>query len=173
VRPNVEIDRLFDWPKALISAHDYWNTKRGTRSMPSRGDLWPAQIKALLPHILLADVIDGGADFRYRLVGTALREFFCSEPTGKLMSEAIAPFGEATVRATLVAYREVMERRAPIRLSGSGSWYGQNPKSFDAYLMPLSDDDATVNMILGTFVFAWDHEHRFQTPTRQGQIAPP
>jgi hypothetical protein len=162
--PDVEIDRSSDWPDVLASVRDYWFGKRGDRSMPSRSDISPAQLKSELPHILLADVIDGGADFRYRLVGTQLRRFFFDEPSGKLMSEAIAPFGEMTLQGTLGAYRNVIERRAPVRLTGSGSFYGQDPKLFDALLAPLSDDGATVNMILGTFVFLWDTQHQFRPP---------
>jgi hypothetical protein len=162
--PDIEIDRSSDWPEVLASVRDYWSDKRGARAMPGRGDISPAQLKSELPHILLADVIDGGVDFRYRLVGTQLRPFFFNEPSGKLMSEAIAPFGEVTLQQTLGAYRSVIERRAPIRLTGSGSLYGQDPKYFDALLAPLSDNGVTVNMILGTFVFFWDLEHQFRPP---------
>src|SRR3981189_854326 len=88
--PNVEIDSFSDWPGVLSSVRDYWLEKRGTRSMPRRSDISPAQLKLQLPHILLADVIDGGVDFRYRLVGMQLLPFFHSEPSGSLMSAAIA-----------------------------------------------------------------------------------
>ena len=162
--PNVEIDRATNWPPVLSSVRDYWNEKRGARTMPSRSDISPAQLKSFLPYILLADVVDAGKDFRYRVVGTQLREFFYFEPTGKLMSEALAPFGRETVGATLAGYRAVIERRAPMRLTGSGSWYGQNPKYFDALLAPMSDDGEAANMILGTFIFVWDHAHQFQSP---------
>ena len=138
--------------------------------MPGRNDISPAQLKAQLPYLLLADVVDGGADFRYRLVGTELRRFFRAEPSGKRMSETLAPFGVATVEATLESYRAVVERRAPIRLTGAGSWYGQDLKLFDALLAPLSDDDASVNMILGTFVFVWDTKNQFRNP-RDSQLA--
>jgi len=130
--------------------------------MPGRNDISPAQLKTQLPHVLLVDVIDGGADFRYRLVGTQLRSFFPVEPSGKLMSEAIAPFGDQTSVATLGAYRSVVDRRIPLRLTGGGSWYGQKTKLFDAYLAPLSDDGTTPNMVLGTFVFEWDRDMQFQ-----------
>lgn len=149
----------------LASVRDYWHEKRGSRSMPSRGDISPAQLKSQLRYILLADVIDGGVDFRYRVVGTELRAFFKSEPSGKLISEAVAPFGEATVQATLESYRRVLARRAPVRLTGAGSWYGQEPKLFDAFLAPLSDDDMAVNIIIGVFVFEWDFEHQFRNPS--------
>lgn len=132
--------------------------------MPSRSDISPSELKSQLPHILLADTVDGGADFRYRLVGTRLRPFFHAEPSGRLMSEALAPFGEATVLATLDIYRGVMERRAPMRITGSGSLFGQDPKLFDAWLAPFSDDGVTANMILGTFIFEWDFEHQFRPP---------
>ncbi len=161
---SVEIDRSADWPNVLSFVRDYWLAKRGARSMPSRSDISPAQLKSQLPHILLADVIDGGLDFRYRLVGTELRRFFFAEPSGKLMSEALTPFGQATVEATLATYRSVMDRRVPVRITGAGAAFGQEPKLFDAYLAPLSGDAATVNMILGTFIFEWDHEHQFRAP---------
>jgi len=160
--PNVEVDRQDDWPSVLAFVRDYWQAKRGSRAMPARNDISPAQLKTQLPHILIVDVIDSGADFRYRLVGTQLRGFFQSEPSGKLMSEIIAAFGDRTSAATLGAYRSVVERRAPLRLTGAGSWFGQKTKLFDSYLAPLSDDGTTPNMVLGTFVFEWDRDQQFQ-----------
>jgi hypothetical protein len=163
-RTDVEIDRTTDWPEILSFVRDYWHGKRGARTMPCRSDISPSQLKSQLPHVLLADTIDGGVNFRYRLVGTKLRPFFHSEPSGKLMSEALAPFGEATVHATLDIYRGVIERGVPMRITGSGSLFGQDPKFFDAWLAPLSDDGVTTNMILGTFIFVWDFEHQFRPP---------
>ena len=160
--PRVEFDRPDDWPSVLAFVRDYWEAKRGSRAMPGRNDISPAQLKTQLPHILLADVVDDGADFRYRLVGTSLREFFRAEPSGKLMSETLAIFGAETLRATLGAYGTALARRAPVRLTGGGSWFGQNTKLFDAYLAPLSDDGVIPNMVLGTFVFEWDRDQQFQ-----------
>ena len=123
--------------------------------MPSRRDIVPAKMKARLPHILLVDVVEQGWDFRYRLVGGELQRYFRSNPTGKLMSEALAPFGLDTVQRTIETYARVVARRAPLRVRGTGSLYAQNAKLFDALLAPLSDDGIRVNMILGTFQFEW------------------
>lgn len=169
--PDVELDRATEWPDLLSSVRDYWLEKRGQRAMPSRADVSPAEIKAQLPHVLLADVIEGGKYFRYRLIGRELARFFHSDPTGKLMDDALAPFGEETVDATLASYRSVVERRAPMRLTGAGSIYGQDPKRFDAFLAPLSEDGTTVNMILGTFVFVWDFAHPFRPPLGPAETA--
>ena len=146
----------------LAFVRDYWLAKRGSRTMPGRLDISPAQLKSQLPHILLIDVIDGGADFRYRLTGTQLRPFFPNDPVGKLMSQAIEPFGAASVEATLATYRAVIRKREPMRVTGSGAWFAQNPKYFDAMLAPLSDDGETVNMIFGAFLFDWDSEGLYQ-----------
>jgi len=78
------------------------------------------------------------------------------------MSELLAPFGDETVNATLNTYRTVLATRAPLRVRGAGEWYNQEPKYFDALLMPLSDDGGDVNMIFGAFFFEWDHEAKFR-----------
>jgi hypothetical protein len=162
--PTVEIDSPSDWPAVLSSVRDHWLDSRGRRAMPRQADISPAQLKAQWPHILLAEVIGGGTDFRYRSVGLQLLPFFHAEPSGSLMSDVIAPFGEMTLQATLESYRAVIARRAPVRLTGAGSVFGQDPKHFDALLAPLSEDGVIVDMILGTFVFVWDEVHVFRSP---------
>ena len=131
----------------------YWDALRGTRRMPQRADIRPADIKLLLPQVLLADVLDD--DFRYRVVGSRLQPYFPLEATGKLFREALAPFGEATVVATLGAYRLVADERAPLRVKGPGHHFAQASKFFEAILMPLGDEDR-VTMIFGAFEFDWD-----------------
>ncbi len=158
------MDRSTGWPDVLSFMRDYWLAKRDTRTMPARSDVSPAQLKSQLPHILLADVIDGGADFRYRLVGTQLRQFFYAEPSGKLMSDALAPFGETTVRATLSSYRGVMEQRAPVRLTAAVLRSVRSPSSLTPIWRRCRMTGVAVNMILGTFIFAWDREHQFRAP---------
>jgi hypothetical protein len=139
---------------ALRAAKDYWDEKRRDRRMPARRDIQPAEMKLYLPQILLVDVLPGATDFRYRLVGSKLRPYFPREATGKTMREALAPFGEATVSSTIAVYQTVAAQ-TPLRVTGPGHLYGQQSKFFEAMLLPLSDDDKTVNMIFGAFEFEW------------------
>lgn len=74
---------------------DYWNRKRAGRIGPRRADLDPAAIKAHLPHLVIVDVIDGGKDFRFRLVGTRVVEGLGHDNTGKRFSEAFGDQPEA------------------------------------------------------------------------------
>ena len=158
---DVEIDPSAKEPERLTFVRNYWERLRGARAMPSRMDITPWDMKAHLPHVLLADVVEGGADFRYRLVGSQLHRYFAGNPTGKLMSETLAGFGRETVERTIKTYDAVAARRAPLRIRGAGSIYAQGPKLFDAMLTPLSDDGVNVNMIFGAFVFMWDKEFEF------------
>jgi hypothetical protein len=161
-QPKVEYDGTTELPPVLNFLRAYWLNKRGERRLPSRHDISPAELKSQLPFVLLIDVVEGGEDFRYRLTGTYLRQFFPADPVGRLMSQVLAPFGTSSVQATLEAYRRVMRASAPVRITGSGAWYAQNPKFFDAMLAPLSDDGETVNMIFGAFLFEWDEKGQYQ-----------
>ncbi len=156
-------------PALLAFLRTYWERQRGAGKMPRRQDISPAHMSLQLRHILLTDVIRGGEDFRYRVVGSELQRYFESNPTGKPMSEALRPFGEQTVRRTLETYKTVVARRAPLRIRGAGSIYSQTAKTFDALLAPLSDDGVAPNMILGTFEFTWD----FQTAQLAPDLAAP
>jgi hypothetical protein len=151
-------DPDLDEPAPLEFLREYWQRQRGQGAMPRRQDISPAQMKTHLPNILLVDVVLGGEDFRYRVVGSELQRYFKSNPTAKLMTEALIPFGADTTKRTLETYRTVLARRAPLRVRGAGELYDQTAKYFDALLTPLSDDGVEANMILGSFVFGWDFE---------------
>jgi len=152
---DVQFDPEGQEPELLAFLREYWQHRRGEREMPARRDVSPSTMRARLPHILLADVVEEGRDFRYRLVGGELQRYFHGNPTGKLMSEALSPFGPEAVRQTIETYAAAVARRAPVRIKGPGAIYSQNAKRFDALLAPLSDDGLRVNMILGTFLFEW------------------
>ena len=153
---DVEFDPDVEEPQLLAFIRGYWQKQRGTAEMPRRQDIAPSAMKAHLAHILLADVVNRGEDFRYRLVGSELQRYFKGNPTGRLMSEALAPFGPQTVQRTIDTYATVIARRAPLRVRGTGALYAQTAKRFDALLAPLSDDKGAANMVLGTFLFEWD-----------------
>lgn len=137
----------------LAVIHEYWNSKRRGRRMPSRADIVPAELTLHLPQILLADVLDEGKEFRYRLLGTRLTPYFPDRATGKTFTEALGPFGAVTVNGTIAVYRSIVNERGAALIKGPGEYYHQDAKMFEAILMPLSDDDSNANMIFGAFEF--------------------
>src|SRR3954451_21997573 len=54
----------------------YWNRIRGGRMAPSWPEVEPAEVKPLLPSIMVLQVLVHLFDVRYRIVGTAVVEAF-------------------------------------------------------------------------------------------------
>jgi hypothetical protein len=131
----------------------YWQGKRGRRAMPSRADIDPNEIRDLLPHLLLTDVVNeqGRTRFRYRLVGTAVQEAFGREMIGQYIDELMS----GTYRDFIVGlYQDLVERKKPIY---SESIYGssdpRNKLWTERLMLPLSTDGKHVNMVLSAQVF--------------------
>ncbi|WP_157845997.1 PAS domain-containing protein [Kiloniella litopenaei] len=139
------LDFLDTCPESIRAFYKYWDSKRQGRQMPSRADLDPIEMKEFLSSIILVDVKRQPLDFVYRLVGTKEVDARGFDPTGRSVSEG--SFG-ATVEEVLTNYRIVSEHKCPVYdREGVPSdianlWQG------DAILLPLSDDDETVNMVV-------------------------
>lgn len=137
----------------LAFLHSYWNEKRGTRAMPSRKDVRPSDLRNHLGYVLMIEPIDGGAEFRYRLIGTLVTQYFLTDATGKTVSEAFAHHGTAAVKGVTALLRKTARDCIPMRSYGNANWLKQGFEGFDALYLPLSDDGKTCNMILHGFVF--------------------
>lgn len=90
---------------------DYWNAKRGDRAMPARTEISPKELKAWLHRIHIYDVIDGGRDFRVRLMGTAIVQAFGADVTGTLLSAEVNPEIRGRIFRIL---RQVVSEKAPV-----------------------------------------------------------
>lgn len=132
----------------------YWKEKRAGRTMPSRADIRPAELKDNLGWLVLLDVLEGGADFRYRLLGTLVTQYFLREATGKTVTEAFAPeTPNADRNAVLSVFRWVAAEKRIFSGSYPAGTLGPRAEAFHAIYMPLSDDGTTCNVIMGAFVF--------------------
>ena len=129
---------------------DYWKRKRGNRSMPSRNDIDPAEIVKILPHVFLLDVQQSPLDFRYRLIGTKMDEHMNDRYTGQWMSQIPHQKPPSRIWANC---RQVVKERRPI--SGDTPYVGKNKEflTTEDLIMPLSDDDLTVDMLFVTVGF--------------------
>jgi hypothetical protein len=131
----------------------YWDMKRGGRPMPSRADIRVSDLKEHLSWVMLVEVMDGMMDFRYRLVGTLVTQYFLFDATGKTVKEAFATSNEGAIKAVEAMFRKTARDRMPMRAHGHAGWIAADFEAFDAIYLPLSDDGETVNMILHAFVF--------------------
>jgi hypothetical protein len=91
---------------------DYWNRLRGLRAMPARSEIEPKEIRRSLRYVHMYDVVEGGEEFRARLVGTSVYPGLEDDQTGKLVSEHPDP----GIRLRFsVLLRHVVTHRAPAR----------------------------------------------------------
>ncbi len=130
---------------------DYWNSKRRGRAMPARADIDPTEIPKLLPTMTLIDVVDGGARFRYRLVGTGLVEGYGIESTGRFVEEVIRD--PATCAEFIALYRSVCNRKRPVFVRNRFPTKGGYSVASSRVLAPLSRDGETVDMLATVLVF--------------------
>ncbi|HIP78016.1 MAG TPA: PAS domain-containing protein [Kiloniellaceae bacterium] len=129
----------------LRQLYEYWAGKRGARRWPARADILPSEIPALLPYVVLTDVLESGQHFRMRLVGTDVA--FGIDPTGQLLHEAVP---EGNYRAHVTA---LFQRGA----AGPGALYSRTrydyadvagPRTIARIFMPLASDGEAIDMML-------------------------
>jgi hypothetical protein len=120
--------------------------------MPSKRDIDPTEIHPkILPNMQIIDVIDDGARFRYRLVGTALVQANGKDYTGQYPEELLS---EDRASFVLNIYRTVCQSKGPLFTTNRY----HTTKNIDLFTnriyMPLSDDGMNVHYILGVLQFA-------------------
>jgi PAS domain-containing protein len=131
----------------------YWREKLRGRTLPLITDFVPKEVRGNLRWVVLIDVLQNRADFRYRLVGSSVCEYFLGDGTGKTVAEAFAGFGELAVGIAAL-YRRVCELACPIRVTGPATVV--NDVFFPAYdslYLPYSNGGRDVDRIVNAFVF--------------------
>jgi hypothetical protein len=134
----------------LRTVLDHWERRRGTRAMPARRDIDPIELRQVLPHLQITEVIDGGARFRYRLVGTAIVEAFGAEFTGKYVDELVSGERDSFVHG---CYRAICAARRPAFVRSKYITTKNVDLTANRVLAPLSEDGVAVNQILGALTF--------------------
>ena len=133
------------------TAAQYWRMLRGENALPSRNQLAPRDMRAILRNVVLLRVIDGGRDYEYRIVGDMFTWAYGAQFSGKRLSEveAAAPEHGARMRGM---YEHLRATAEPLAIQG---WVGSDyPASkfvyYETVLLPLGDDGVTVDHILVT-----------------------
>lgn len=150
---KLEAAAFIDVPRDpdLVALHAYWLAKRGARDLPSRPDIAPAEIKPLLPHLILYDAAPERR-YRMRLVGESIVQFLGRNMTGQDATAQMEEKPAATMRALL---DRVVETRQPVFRAGKAWWWREKAyRDFEACFLPLAPDGAEVNIILAGVKFA-------------------
>jgi len=126
-------------------ALSYWGRIGGDTRTPRREAFDPCHIPKLLPHVIFMDVIDGGQDFRFRVIGDVVRSFFFENYTGRRMRELphIEPDGPL-IRNFREAVRSGRPVRRPVEYVGPQTQF----RKFDEVILPFSGPDNSVTHVL-------------------------
>jgi len=143
--------RLEDVVSPLVhEAHRLWQSKRGTRHLPSRADFDPVEMPGLLSSMILVDVEIPETRLKVRLAGTKIVEMFGSDYTGKYLDEI--EFGDVRSKI-LTEYKLCATEKRPLFSDHTFRKLNHYYHSIERVLLPLSNDDETVNMLMAVLEF--------------------
>ena len=141
-----------------------WKTISGERFAPRRDEVTPSRLRSLLPWTWFVEVIDGGADFRFRVAGDRIVEYLGGRHAGLLLSELRGP---AFFELMHEIFRYTVKYKRPI---AHGPLRASHPNraSFEAevLVLPLSDDGENVTALFGGFE-TWLYGTHFRVLSEQ------
>ncbi len=144
----------FKQPEQLVSErltaiHRIWKTIAGNRVAPSRAEITPKRTRALTASTWVMDVVDAGADFRFRFAGDRIIQFMGRSFAGMLLSGVRGtPFFDG-MHALLSA--SVDGRHALALGPIPSSYAGKEHLEFEALVLPLCEPDGAVSAVFGGF----------------------
>jgi len=143
---RLEVEELHE--PEFLQAVVYWHTRRGSKTMPARADLSPADLVKILAKVMLVDVLPQAPHFHFRVVGTNIADWIKFDATGQTL-DAVEP--ENYRRMLFATYMECVGARTPI--AHRILWDSKEvPHRYKRLIMPLAADGRNVDMLLITSV---------------------
>lgn len=127
----------------LKDIYRYWQEMKGSRNMPSRADLNPADIVSLLPHIVLVDVEPDTGRYKYRLIGTETVKVMGFDVTGKYLNQY--PAIEESLKGR---YDWLVKEKTPYLYFNRLKWTEKDFLEYYALGLPLSNNGQDVNILM-------------------------
>jgi hypothetical protein len=129
----------------------YWRSLSRTARFPQRGSLYSCLSPRMLASSLLVEVLDGGADYEYRQVGSELTRAFDEDFTGKRLSEVILTAPKFGLGLRML-YEMVRASGEPLGYRG---WIGRDlPDAAFVYhenaVLPLGEGDMVDQILIVT-----------------------
>lgn len=133
----------------LARLYAYWQSRKGNRRFPTRRDLDPVDLRYILGHLMLLDVLRDPLRFRYRLHGAEITARVQYDLTGKFLDDIPDPdYRDYAVRRCegLVASGEPLVIRRERALDG-------RLRPYEALWLPFSEDGVNVTMLLCALLY--------------------
>jgi len=145
----------FDWNLQFTEpvtklAYEYWSSRRENRTMPSRDDLKPADMRKISPHVGLIEIRangDGQTDYLIRRAGGKWEDIY-GQMTGRYLHEFLPPLLEGRWREV---FGSVCGRKAPLCVRSGIEFQKKTWLMAEMFVAPLGRD-GHVNMLFMCFV---------------------
>ncbi|MEQ9133568.1 MAG: PAS domain-containing protein [Thalassobaculum sp.] len=121
-----------------------WLDRAETDRLPASRTIDALELRPALGYLMLLEPIDGGADFRYRVYGTAIAEYAGLEMTGRTVWDLPSPRVAAFFLAT---YQAVCRKRRPL-FSHHTTHHAIQSADWNRVILPFAGDDGTVDRLL-------------------------
>lgn len=141
---DADLDLNLEAP-VLRDLLDYWQGLRRGDAFPGRADIVPSRIKPILPFVMLVDAVGPPRRFRWRLLGTAITQIMDRDSTGQWFDELYPP--EVLARMIEI-YSLAIERRCPVRYTGTFDLAGKDHITFESLHLPLADEGGDIAMLM-------------------------
>lgn len=125
----------------------YWQSIRGDRQAPQRIDFDPADIPRLLPNVVFLDVIDSGSNFRFRVIGDAVRSASHGNYTGQMVDSLPHITDDGPL---MTALRKAVVTRQPVHASVPYTGPVKEVTLREHLVMPLTGENGEVTHLLVT-----------------------
>lgn len=137
----------------LLKALALWKERKGARRFPTREDMTPRAMAAFLRNTALVQVIEGGREFQFRVVGDAITEVQGTSFQGLTLGEIdqkLPGYGELLrpVHELVVARAEPLAFRGHVRLSPKGRMFFH-----ETVLLPLGSDVVDHFLVVAAHVY--------------------
>lgn len=130
----------------VLVFHELWQSKHRDGRIPARADFSVDELGPWMGNIMIVDVLDGGADFHHRLIGTNIVEAVGRDLTGRRVSRCDYTIG---AEAMLARYRAAFAARGPTFRKGRIAWArGRAWIAFESMTAPLAEDGARIDKLI-------------------------
>ncbi len=116
----------------------YWDERRGPRRFPALADMNSDPIAELWPYCFVVDPFNGSRSLCY--IGSA----YLHAPGGS---------SQALLDQVLSPVSEVLRVKEPVLSAGDITYYGGRQLLLRSILLPLSEDDESINFVFGASAF--------------------
>lgn len=129
----------------VLSLYRWWLGKRGTSDVPDRSTVDPAELKKLLPNILIAEAMHKPFRVRYRLVGTRVNETAGFNIQSRYLDELLSAEPD---QPWMDHYRSVYVNRRPLLGATSVPTSGGGDFTYEFGVFPLRNGGDTIEQFI-------------------------